>query len=298
MKIFKKKCIVCGKLFETTDNRKTKCTKECNNKYLSQKKKENWQNKEYRINQSKKIKDGQNNLETKQKMSVKKLNNKFRLGYKTTEETKKKLSESHKGQIPWNKNKVGIYSEETLQKISQNTKLSMNEEVRRKLSIIGKNRIFSEESKKKISNKLRNRSKKEIQNYINKVYNTKKKNNTFNTSKPEEDIYQLLLQKFNNVKRQYKSKKYPFNCDFYIPELDLYIEYQGFWHHGFKPYNLEDQECINLVNKWLIGNTKFYNKAIEIYTIKDPLKRKTAKENNLNWIEFFNMKEFMEWYND
>ena len=31
---------------------------------------------------------------------------------------------------------------------------------------------------------------------------------------------------------------------------------------------------------------------------KDPLKRKTAKENNLNWIEFFSMKEFENWYNN
>ena len=28
----------------------------------------------------------------------------------------------------------------------------------------------------------------------------------------------------------------------------------------------------------------------------NPLKRETARKNNLNWIEFFNMKQFMEWY--
>ena len=38
-------------------------------------------------------------------------------------------------------------------------------------------------------------------------------------------------------------------------------------------------------------------RAIDVWTISDPLKRKTAKKNNLNWIEFFNMEQFMEWYN-
>ena len=37
--------------------------------------------------------------------------------YKLTDEQKKKISESHKGLIPWNKGKHGIYSEETLKKI-------------------------------------------------------------------------------------------------------------------------------------------------------------------------------------
>ena len=40
-----------------------------------------------------------------------------------------------------------------------------------------------------------------------------------------------------------------------------------------------------------------YNKAIFIWSINDVNKRETAKKNNLNWIEFFNMYEFMNWYN-
>lgn len=127
---------------------------------------------------------------------------------------------------------------------------------------------------------------------------TLKKNNSFNKSKPEEEIYQLLLQKFNQVERQYKSKLYPFNCDFYIPSLNLYIEYQGTWEHGNKPYNENDQECINLINIWNSRNKPRYRNAIKIYTQLDPLKRQNAKDNNLNWIEFFNMEEFMRWYND
>ena len=133
-----------------------------------------------------------------------------------------------------------------------------------------------------------------------KEYNTKKVNNSFNSSKPEEEIYKLLVEKFgkNNIERQYRSDLYPFNCDFYISKENIYIEYQGFWYHYKKPYNSKDKECIDLIELWKSKDTKFYNKAIEVYTIRDPLKRKVAKENNLNWIEFFNMKEFLEWYNN
>ena len=139
-----------------------------------------------------------------------------------------------------------------------------------------------------------------------KSHNTKLKNHTYTKSKPEEQIYQLLLQKFNKVERQYKSEKYPFACDFYISELDLYIEYQGFWTHGNKPYNESDIECINLLNIWKKKSVEInfkqekkdqYLSAINVWTIRDPLKRQTAKDNNLNWIEFFNMEEFLEWYN-
>ena len=39
--------------------------------------------------------------------------------YKRTEGIKRKLSIAHKGCIPWNKGKRGVYSEETKEKISK-----------------------------------------------------------------------------------------------------------------------------------------------------------------------------------
>ena len=46
------------------------------------------------------------------------------------------------------------------------------------------------------------------------------------------------------------------------------------------------------------GKTKdFYLKAIETWTQGDPLKRETAKRNNLNYLEFWNIidiKEFIK----
>lgn len=135
-------------------------------------------------------------------------------------------------------------------------------------------------------------------------WETRKKNGTCNTSKDEKEILELLNRKFENVQKEYKSEVYPFSCDFYIPKLDLYIEYQGFWTHLNEPFigtedQLEKLEWLKMKSNELNYKNKrknMYKIAIEVWTIRDPLKRETARKNNLNWIEFFTMNEFMKWY--
>ena len=135
---------------------------------------------------------------------------------------------------------------------------------------------------------------KEIQE---KAYSTQLKNGSWgkSISPQEREIKDLLDKKFLNILIQYRSEKYPFKCDFYIPSKDLYIEYQGYFKHGREPFIGSDEQN-KIVNMWKDKNTEYYNDAIKTWTIRDPLKRKTAKDNNLNWIEFFNMKQFIEWY--
>ena len=143
---------------------------------------------------------------------------------------------------------------------------------------------------------IQNEKLKEI--ILNKSYNTKLKNKSFNKSKDEEEIFNLLKEKYPNTLRQYKSELYPWNCDFYIPEIDTYIEYQGHWTHGkglcHCPYDYNNKEHIQLVKLW---EEKKFIKPLYVWTILDPLKRKTAKENNLNWLEFFTVDDFIKWFN-
>lgn len=134
-----------------------------------------------------------------------------------------------------------------------------------------------------------------VKSIVEKSFETRKRNKTLNTSKSEKQIEILLKNKFIDICTQYKSEKYPFACDFYIPKLDLYIEYQGIWTHGFKPFE-GTKEDIDKLNLWKNKNTPFYDTAIKVWTITDPLKRKTAKDNGLNWLEFFNFKDFIIWY--
>ena len=120
-----------------------------------------------------------------------------------------------------------------------------------------------------------------------KQYNTKKKNNSFNVSSKEEYLYNLLAKHYDNIIRQYKSNEYPFACDFYIPKLNLYIEYQGNWTHGPHPYIEEiDADAIEYIKK-KSENSAFYKNAFIVWTKADVRKRNDAIENNLNYLEIY-----------
>ena len=122
-------------------------------------------------------------------------------------------------------------------------------------------------------------------------YNVMTKNHSFNTSKPEEELYLYIKEKFPSVKRQYKDKlRYPYNCDFYIPELDYFIELQGYYTHNTHPYNpnsILDQVLVERYKERYGPKCQ----AITIWTLKDPEKRDCAKRNHLNFKEIWNLEE-------
>lgn len=127
---------------------------------------------------------------------------------------------------------------------------------------------------------------------------TKRKNGTFNTSKLEEDFYTQLLEVFdrNDIERQYREERYPFNCDFYIKSLDLFIEVNGTWTHNTHWFDKHNQEDMLTLNKWRDKNTKFYNNAIYNWTIRDVEKREIAKNNNLNYVVLWNREDIENWF--
>ena len=118
-----------------------------------------------------------------------------------------------------------------------------------------------------------------------KELDTKKKNKTFNSASDEKYIASVLKQKFSDLKCQYKSQRYPFMCDFYI-------EYQGHWTHGKHPFNENNSEDILKVKLWESKNDEYYKNTIYTWTVRDQIKRDIAQKNNLNWLEFFTLKEF------
>ena len=78
---------------------------------------------------------------------------------------------------------------------------------------------------------------------LEKIANTKRKHHTFNTSKPEETLYKILIDLYgiDNIKRQYKTELYPWHCDFYITSINTYIEVQGYFTHGKHPFNSNNE---------------------------------------------------------
>lgn len=129
-----------------------------------------------------------------------------------------------------------------------------------------------------------------------KEYITKKKNKSFKKSQIEVDSYKLLKEKFDDVIHHYKSEVYPFVCDFYIPSLNLYIECNYHWTHGQKPFE-NSAEDIKKLNVWKSKNSNYYINAIQCWTVRDVLKRNTAQQNHLNYIEFWNLNDLIRWIN-
>lgn len=68
------------------------------------------------------------------------------------------------------------------------------------------------------------------------------------------------------------------------------MELQGYYTHGRHPYDPNSIEDQNLVKKY---RNKYGGKcqAITIWTEKDVEKRRVAKENNLNFKEFWSSDE-------
>ena len=76
----------------------------------------------------------------------------------------------------------------------------------------------------------------------------------------------------------------------------MFIECNYHWTHGGKPYEGTDEDKCK-VNRWKEKKTKYYNNAIHNWTVRDVNKRKVAKENNLNYIEFFDIDELKKFIN-
>lgn len=124
-----------------------------------------------------------------------------------------------------------------------------------------------------------------------KSYTTRYKQNEYvGTSKIEKEILSYIKEEIDpNIETQYISELYPFHCDYYLPKYDLYIELQAMWTHNSHPYNLDSLEDKDLLKIWeeKASTSKFYKEAIYTWTVRDPLKRKTAEINKLNYLEIF-----------
>lgn len=124
-----------------------------------------------------------------------------------------------------------------------------------------------------------------------RISRKKRENGTFNTSSPEDALYELLIEYANQhgmtVVRQYRDeKRYPFAVDFYIPERDLFIELNGSWSHGGHWYETDREMDQKTVQTWLKKGkkSKYYRVALETWTTRDVRKREAARKAQLNYV--------------
>lgn len=316
-------CIVCGK--EIPKRRlncgKTTCCRKCafsTEEYrakLSEAQKKRYNNTEARLATSLAIKKAYENPDVRQRLSLahlklgenqdyrQKLSNSVKAATNTDEY---KLKRSKIAKELWQskeyQQKISIIRKETWEnpeyakkKVASTKATLAKPEVRQKLSNIQKeaqNRLETKERRSKAQKLVWTSN-----DYRNKLYATKKKNGTFNTSKPEKDILDILQQKFNKVHYQYRSNLYPFNCDFYIEDLDLFIELNFHWTHGNGQYCNDEQWCIEQLNNWKekAKTSKFYERAIYVWTDLDVRKRQCAIDNKLNWVVFYDTNQIDAW---
>lgn len=134
---------------------------------------------------------------------------------------------------------------------------------------------------------------------IEAINNSKRKNKSFNISKQEDLIYGMLKNRFDKIHRQYMDKnRFPFCCDFYLEDEDLFIDINFHWTHGTQPFNDTNIEHRRKLQNWYNKSTtsKFYQQAIYVWTQLDVNKRQICKDKHVNRLEFYSMEEFLVWY--
>lgn len=160
---------------------------------------------------------------------------------------------------------------------------------------------LSEDKKQQRSKKrnetMCNKTIEELQQIQDKIYNTKKKNNSLNVSKPEEFCSQLLKQYFEDVQCQYKCEEFPFAVDFYIPQLNLFIDLNFHWTHGKEPFNENNTQHQKQLEQWRQRSekSKFYSNAIYTWTDLDVRKSIITEQNGINRLVFYKQSTFENW---
>ena len=131
---------------------------------------------------------------------------------------------------------------------------------------------------------------------IARCHETKKRNGSYGKSSFEDLFYQLvsdLITEKAIIPQYYDEERYPFACDFYIPALDLFVEINAHPTHGGHPFDANSEADQRQLTK-LIERQKtrpFYAAMIDVWTRRDPIKMKTAKDNDLNYICLYDKQQ-------
>ena len=125
--------------------------------------------------------------------------------------------------------------------------------------------------------------------------------NSTNDSSWEDYFEAALIELKINYKKRYKESRYPFYCDFYLPDSDTFIEIQGYWAHNKHFYDSTNEADRYILDKWKAKANKGhrqYKAAISTWTIRDPQKLKYAIDNNLNYITLWTFDEMTTFLNN
>lgn len=193
-----------------------------------------------------------------------------------------KVSASRKGKSSWNKGIPRTLAQKQAQSLAMKGRTAWNKGLNKDTNA----------SMKAASEKLTGHAcfVTDWQLAKKKEYETKKRNNSFNTSKPEKQLVEQLKQTYGeaDVITQYRDYRYPYNCDVYIKSLDLFIELNGTIEHNGRPYDehcpkdLAEAAAIKQKAEASGPNSRYWN-VLKWWTEIDPKKLNTLRQNNLNF---------------
>lgn len=142
---------------------------------------------------------------------------------------------------------------------------------------------------------------------IEKMHLAKKRNSSYGLSSEHKFCLEWLQSKNLTIEVE---KQYPDNptlhCDIYIKEFDLWIELHYHWTHYKEPFNKLNAQHLDylsqlkqkaLETKQKTGKSKTqYDSAITTWTNIDVRKFNCAKELSLNYVCFYTIEEFFDYF--
>lgn len=91
----------------------------------------------------------------------------------------------------------------------------------------------------------------------------------------EQRIYEYLCSLYDDVRYDvFVDERYPYYVDFYLPQIDVFIEYQGYPAHGRIPFSPNDSEAIEQARV-------FYGSWRDTYIRRDVEKQEKASHSGI-----------------
>jgi len=156
--------------------------------------------------------------------------------------------------------------------------------------------------------RTKHRTAERVHENVCKAISTRRKNGTFNTSRPELRIASMFKETFGEgdvLTNWNGDPRYPRMVDIYVRSLDMFVECNFFWCHGGKFFDETCQSDAEKLTRWKQlaeekrqerpNRRNAYEIAIYTWTVSDRLKLKYAKGNRLNYLVFWTEQEAVEW---
>jgi len=121
-----------------------------------------------------------------------------------------------------------------------------------------------------------------------KMFDTKRKNNSFNISTIENNLYSFLKENTGLIiERQKFDMRFPYSVDFYFPQFDLFVDFNGHWTHGNEPFDKNNSNHLLILKSWLkkAETSKYWKNAVYVWTDLDV--RKKNESLNINYLSIY-----------